>query len=60
MVRNCPSEMTSQRRSFLVVRSMEMMQAWEYTREAMMMARAGDWNDRTSQNENYLHPLKYL
>jgi hypothetical protein len=30
--------MTSQRRSFFVVRSMEMMQTWEYTREARIMA----------------------
>jgi len=32
--------MTSQRRSFMVVRSMEMMQIWEYTREMMIMAHA--------------------
>jgi hypothetical protein len=32
--------MTSQRRSFFVVRSIEIMQIWEYTREVMIMALA--------------------
>jgi hypothetical protein len=41
MVRNCPSEITSQRRSFFVVLSIKRIHPWEYIREKIIIAMPG-------------------